>query len=348
MPVFVLAGEEDLEVYRRVDQLKSELVDPAWSSFNFARLENPSLLDIIDASCTLPFGSGARVVLVDRCELFTKKKRGADAEKLASEKQIKAQLEQFDAALASMPEHTYLIFACLHNFDSTLRLSKVVASHARIEEFPKERYWPGSHNPRLETWCQKEARRHGATIDDAAIAYLLDSTEANLRQLASEIAKAAIYLLPDTHITLETVCAVSAHHSHVFSLMEHWAVGAKKLALQDLEELLSRQSAMPIIAALHTTLSKWVQLKAMAAAEEARLNAGPGRQRREIPPADMARRLAPQLGMKPFPVEMDLKRIRKLGLDELVEKRQQLCHLEQLVKTGQMPDHQALTMLIVS
>ncbi|MCI0661401.1 MAG: hypothetical protein L0220_10035, partial [Acidobacteria bacterium] len=174
MPVVVLAGDEDFLLSRRVSELKAELVDSAWVSFNFQRIESPALPDVIDAAATLPFGPGKKMVLLDRCELFTKKKGKGGSEEKVSDKTMKLLLDDFDRALAAVAPDTHLVFACYHNFDSTLKVSKVVEKHAKIEAFPKERFFVGSHNPKLETWCQKEAKHFGVTIDEAAASYLLD------------------------------------------------------------------------------------------------------------------------------------------------------------------------------
>jgi hypothetical protein len=45
---------------------------------------------------------------------------------------------------------------------------------------------------------------------------------------------------------------------------------------------------------------------------------------------------------------MDLKRISRLDPDRLAAKRVQLCQLEYKVKTGQMPDHHALTIFLTT
>lgn len=349
MPVLLLAGDEDFLLSRRVGQLKAELVDPSWLSFNFQRLDVPGIREVVDAAATLPFGPGKRMVLLDRCDLFTKKKSkgGSDSEKL-TEKQMKALLDDFERSLAAVAAETYLVFACPYNFDATLRTSKVVEKHAEIEHFQKERFFVGSHNTRLETWCRKEAHRYGATVDDEAIAYLLDSTEADLRQVANEIEKAAIYLMPEKNISLATISQLSPHHSHVFSLLDHWAYGRRQKALESLNELLSRQSGIPIIAALQTTLSKWVNLKAAVDKLNSGLPSGPGLKRREVSLGEASRKVAAEFGLKPFVVEMDLKRTAAFTSAQLAERKVKLTRLEHMVKTGQMSDVHALTIFISS
>lgn len=351
MPVIVVAGEEEFEVSRKVADYKAKLLDPQWAQFNFLRLDSSDLTEITDAAATLPFGMGNKVILIDRCELFTKKRgKEKDSKKEeASSTSKDKQIEQFGKALAAVASNTYVIFSCPYNFDSTLKTSKAVKPVCTLEEFPKEKYYSGSENPRLNTWCQKEAKRFSATIDDAAIYYLLDSFEADLRSVSAEIQKAAVSILPATHITHATVVALCPHHSHVFTLAEEWISGKTGQALVSCQEILSRQSAMPVIALLQTFLSKWIHMRALVDNINSTLPGGPGLNRRELPMGELAKRVANELNQRStFIVERDLRNIAKHSLDSLVSKRERLTELEYLVKTGQMPESSALESFIAS
>jgi len=361
MPVLVLAGDEDFELSRRLEELKNKLLDPAWVTVNFQRLENPSLADVMDAALTVPFGPGNRLVLIDRCELFTKKragrggtandsapKAGKSKTKESKSKDAKSkgkdsfEPEDVEQTLSKVGSNTYLVFACPYNFDATLKISKSVSKIAKIENFPKEKYWPGSQNAKLQTWCQKEAHRFNATIEDKAVQYLLDSTEASLRQISSEIQKAAVAALPDTHITYNLIVELSPSHSNIFALAERWLVGDAKGASEDLVEILTQQSAIPVIAALQTLLAKWIRMKVFADNFNSELPSAPGIKRREIAVPELARMVAGELKLVPFVVERDLRKLVRIPTSRLVDCRKQLTHLEDLLKTGQIPERHAL------
>jgi DNA polymerase III subunit delta len=349
VPVLVLAGDEEFELSRRVIELRKTLLDPSWASMNFLRLENPPLSSIIENAYALPFGPGNKVILIDRCELFTKKKSkgAADDDAPTTAKGKTTELDRFDEALAGVASSTYLIFACPHNFDSTLKTSKVISKHAKMESFTKEKYWSGSRNPKLETWLNKEAKRFGATIDNDAIYYLLEGLEGDLRQTSSEIQKAAVRILPATHIKLATVVEMSPHHSHVFALAESWVTGQGKEALASVRELLSRQSAIPILAAMQTMIGKWLFMKALCEKLNSELPSGPGLNRRELPFPEMVKRVSAELKAHTLVVEKDLKRIAKVPLETLIAKRVELTRLEDLIKTGQIPEQHALDLFLV-
>jgi DNA polymerase-3 subunit delta len=356
LPVLILAGDEDFEISRKVQALREKLIDPAWASVNFMRLDNPNIQQICDAAAQLPFGPGNKVILIERCDLFTKKRsKGGGEEDAAPAKSAKKEaakdknsgLELFEAALDSVAENTYLLFSCPYNFDSSLKTSKAVPKSVGIEKFEKERYYVGSKNPKLDTWCRKEARRFGATIDDAAATYLLDGLEADLRSVSSELQKASVYILPKTHITIEAVQELTPFHSHVFVLADKWISGKTSEAYDSLRELLSRQSGMPIIAMLQTMLSKWVYMKMLCEKYNQETPHAPGG-KRELPLSELVKRVSVQVKSHPMVVESDLKRISKETSASLIRKKVELTRMEHLVKTGQLPESHALELLIAS
>lgn len=352
MPVLLFAGEEDFLLARRVNELREELVLPAFAAFNFVRLENPPVEEIIDIAGGLPFGPSNKMILIERCELFHKKRSGQAQEPSAKKAKEAAKdlSSEFEQALASVADNTYLVFACPYNFDKTLKLSKAIEKHAKLVEFPKQKYYVGSRNPQLETWCRKEAHSFGTTISDDAIHYLLESTEANLRYVSKEIEKAATYILPNKQITLAHVQELASHTSHIFAFIDQWASNQPLLALRSLNELTARQSAMPLIATMQTTLSRWIELKIEAEKIIAKQPVSPGMARRAnaISTQELAKKIAWETKSQPFLIEKDLARISGLSLEWLMEKRIKLCELENAIKTGQMPDSHALALLIAS
>ncbi len=351
MPVLLFAGEEDFLLARRVNELKAELVDPAYAAFNYVRLENPPVEEIIDMAGSLPFGPSNKLILIERCELFHKKRAASGKEAEPSKKSAAKDLStEFEQALSQVADNTYFLFVCPYNFDKTLKLSKAIEKHAKLVDFPKQKYYVGSRNPQLETWCRKEAHAFGATIADDAIHYLLESTEANLRYVSKEIEKAATYILPGKQITLAHVTELASHTSHIFAFIDQWASNQPALALKSLNELTAKQSAMPLIATMQTTLSRWIELKIEAEKIIAKQPVSPGMARRSnmVSTPELAKKIAWETKSQPFLIEKDLARISGLTLEWLMEKRIKLCELENAIKTGQMPDNHALALLIAS
>jgi len=344
-PVVVLAGDEDFELYRRLVKLKDSLLDPQWASFNYLKIETPSITDVLDNALSVPFGPGNKVIVFDKCDFFTRKSSGKGKDKGdISQKQM----DTLDSSLGSVAPNTHLIFACPYNFDSNLKLSKIMLKHAKPEEFPKAKFYVGSKNANLETWVRKEAKAKGATIDDDAVTYLLDGTEANLRQIYQELDKAATFIMPKTHITYAVVEELSPHHSHVFTLLDHWLEGRASAALDSANELLSRQPTLKIIATLQTFLARWIEMKCICDQANAKLPFAPGVQRRELPFPDLLKKVAAEMKTQPFLIEKDLKRLRNHSSQRLILKRRQLTHFEFLVKSGRLNDKNALELFLAS
>ena len=97
--------------------------------------------------------------------------------------------------------------------------------------------------------------------------------------------------MPDKHITYDVVTKLSSHMSNVFAVIDFWLADKKEEALNALNELLSKQPGIPTIAALHTMLSKLIEIKATADKIESHVPPGPGINRREIPLPDLVRKV---------------------------------------------------------
>ena len=353
MPVILLAGEEEYGLYKRLAELKNTLLAPAWQSVNLLKLNKPTFKSLNEAANTVVFGQGNRIVLVDNCDWFTKKRAKSDADNdenptiSKSNKANKAvELDNLEMALSSIADNIYLIFVCPYNFDATLKISKQISKYAQIEEFVKEKYFPGSRNPKLEIFCRKEAKKHNATIDDTAIEYLLLSTDGNQRLLANEIEKVSLTVLPQTKITYNAVKELCSAQGHIFQFIDLWLNGKNIEALNNLEYLLSHQNAMPIIATLQTMLSKWIKVKSLY--EEYTIeqrNANPNKTPLH---SEIIKQIASDLKQMSFSVEKDWRRLQKFTAERLVDKRLQLTRLEYAVKTGQIPADHALTMFVAN
>ena len=109
MPVIVLAGEEDFQLYRRLDEFKADLLDPAWASFNYSRLDNPSAQEVTEQAASLPFGPGNKLIIIDRCDWFAKKRASSSSsskEESSSKKAAKGKdsvnEDTLDSSLSSL------------------------------------------------------------------------------------------------------------------------------------------------------------------------------------------------------------------------------------------------------
>jgi DNA polymerase III delta subunit len=164
-----------------------------------------------------------------------------------------------------------------------------------------------------------------------------------------EIEKAAVYILPEKRISLEIISQLSPHFSNVFALLDHWIKREPEMVLSGIKEVLSKQqSAIPVFAVIQTTLSKWLMIKAASERVIASLPAGRGIQKRDIPIADMVKRLQSDIKINPWVLKMDLERVHKVNLEYLVEKKKELTKLENSVKTGMLPDVHALTIFFTT
>lgn len=349
MPLIVLAGEEEFLIAEELQNLKDKLLDPAWASFNYSRLLDPTIKDLADAAASIPFGPGNKLIVMERCGLFTKKRGDKDPEEEVAKKSTKnlnKTYEDLEAALSAIHPNTYVVLACVANFDSSLKVSKIVEKYAEKRNFAKIKFYLGSPNKELLNWANRRAAKLAVEVEDEAVFYLAESSDCDLRQIAGELEKAAIFVLPQKKISLATISQLSPHQSNVFALLDNWAASDRESVLKNIQEVLARQSVIPTLAALQMTLGRWLDLKLKVESIQASLPAAQGA-KRELSTSDLAGRIA-QHPAERFVVELNLKKIRHLSLEKLVKTKQELNRLEPLVKTGQMRGDHAISVLFTN
>ena len=153
-------------------------------------------------------------------------------------------------------------------------------------------------------------------------------------------------MLPKTHITYDAVLQLSPHQSHVFEFADRWINNQLSEALISLAELISQQSAIPILATVQTMLSKWIKMKILCdelneSLSESKVS------RKEIALSELAKHVSSELKLMPFSVEKDLRRLIKHTSKSLIAKKLELSRLEFLLKTGQIRDKHALELFVL-
>ncbi|MCP9810280.1 DNA polymerase III subunit delta, partial [Cyanobium sp. HWJ4-Hawea] len=113
MPIHLYWGDDEAARQRAVDGLIAQLVDPAWSSINLSRLDGNDAGQAAQALGevrTPPFGSGARVVVLQRSPFCN---------------QCPTELaEQWEANLELVAEQCHLVLVNPGKPDARLRTTK--------------------------------------------------------------------------------------------------------------------------------------------------------------------------------------------------------------------------------
>ena len=304
------------------------------------------LMTLTSTCNTIPFLADQRLVIL---EGLPKRRRGEEASAVTAEsketpaKSGKAKKSKkgsknrsesragFEKGLVEyiphLPETTVLIVLVDEELTSSSPLLKVAVEHGRVMQctLPK--------GAALETWISKRAAGLGVKITAEAAALLANFIGNQLRLLANELDKLAMYVGPSATITAEDVRQLSAQvqEARIFDLTDALAQRNRKQALDLLHDLLA--DGEPPLRLISTITS---QVRSLLLVKEL---AGEGLRIPQIVSAT---------GMAPFVAEKALRQVGKFSPSQLEGIYRQLLATDADLKRSRMTPDMALDLLVVN
>jgi len=237
----------------------------------------------------------------------------------------------FEKALAEyiplLPDTTVLVVLVDEVLDASNPLLKAAKTHGTAiyySSLPK--------GAALESWIGKRAKSIGVTIRPDAAAMLANFIGSQLRLLANELDKLAMYAGGSAVITVDDVRELSAQvqEARVFDLTDALAQRNRKQALDILHDLLADGEApLRLISTITSQvrsllLVKELSQKSMRAAE-----------------------IASTAGLSPFVAEKALRQVGKFTVSQLENSYRQLLATDAALKRSRMTPEMALDLLVV-
>ncbi len=262
MPIHLFWGDDDAARNRAIEALTLKLVDPAWASINLSRLDgtDPSQAgQALAEARTPPFGSGARVVILQRSPFCN---------------QCPAELaDQLESSLELLPESCHLLLVNPAKPDARLRTTKslqklVKAGQAFEASFALPAIWDGAGQVEL---VQRTAQSLGLKLEPAASAALAEAIGSDSARLSSELEKLALYMGSENPgqgpaksqtptITAAAVAAlVGSHATNSLAVGDALLAGKAADAIALVDALLeANEPALRIVAALSSQIRGWL------------------------------------------------------------------------------------------
>ena len=307
-PVYLLYGEEEyLKEYYR-NRLKHALI-PEEDSMNLHvwRGKDTDLQQLKDQAMTLPFFAAHRLIIAEDTGLF---KRGGD---------------EVAAFLPELPEETILLFVEKET-DARCRLYKETRKVGAILELKQQK------EEALQNWILRRLTSSGKRIQRSAMALLLERTGNDMMVISNELGKLIDYTEGREDILLEDVQAVITvqAEAEVFELAALINSGQKAKALRQYEKLLSaRESPVRILAVLSSQYARLLRIRELR------------EQGMDVPS------ISEKLGMKSFAVRKNLGQSSGYTSRELEMILEEMIRADEMIKTGRIPDRDALELVIM-
>jgi len=185
MPIHLFWGDDEAARNRAVEALIDARLDPSWAAINLSRLDGndpAQAAQALEEARTPPFGSGARVVVLQRSPFCN---------------QCPAELAaQLDANLALINPDCHLLLVSSGKPDARLRTTKalqqlVKEGLASEQSFALPPIWDGAGQVQLVT---RTATDLGLTLEPAAAEALAEAIGSDSARLPSELEKLSLYV----------------------------------------------------------------------------------------------------------------------------------------------------------
>ncbi|HTI14488.1 MAG TPA: DNA polymerase III subunit delta [Dictyobacter sp.] len=293
---------------------------------------------IIMNSNTFPFLSEQRLIVVDG---LPKKRRGesSSTEETAKSSKTGKRKRSSKAAgggragfekdlaenIAVMPESTILLLIVEEALESSNVLLKAAEQHGKVIQstLPK--------GAALDKWIANRARTMNVKIASDATSLLANFIGNNLRLLANELDKLAMYVGPGATITSEDVRLLSAQvqEARVFDLTDALAQRNRRQALNILHDLLS--DGEPPIRLISTIT---MQVRNLLLVKELAQKGMRGPQ------------VASTLGIAPFVASKAMGQVGNFTAAQLENTYRQLLATDAALKRSRMTPEMALDLLV--
>ena len=303
MAVYFFYGEEDFNIEKEIEKLKKGL-DKNFLEMSFKTYSNPKVADLIAILRSQPMMFGKMLIIINCLDYFSK---------TFEDKEIK----QIAEALENNNENLDIVFTAQlprgegKKLDSRKKFFKTLAKY-NAKEFPTI---PTYKVAELEDWIKKQGKSKGIKFEADALTAIISQIGNNLRQIDVELDKLRLFAYPKDIISAPMVREICISNEDLFAFSDFLMENQKDKALLEYRKLLEKRYPLEILSTLQTMLRRWIILKAKA---------------QECSSFELAK----LTGMHEYVVKLNLQKLKKTNLKNLVRLKQNLTEAEFRIKSG--------------
>ena len=251
MGIYFYWGEDSFAIVQAVKNLKQKTLDPMWESFNFDKFspdQNDAVIQALNQAMTPPFGTGNRLVWL--------------AETTLTQRCPEEILSELDRTFSALPDTTTLLLTSCTKPDGRLKSTKLIQTHATIEEFSLIPPWK---TELISKQVQRVAQELDLKLTSKAIDYITEAVGNDTRQLYSELEKLKVFAGQSKKPLDETAIAplITASTQSSLQLLAAIRQGKTAEALELVSDLLRQNE--PILRIVSTLVGQfrlrlWIKL----------------------------------------------------------------------------------------
>lgn len=323
--IYLLYGDDDFTIDEALISLRSEVGLPDVRDVNTAAFDASVSRAELTATCdTVPFLADKRLVIVrGLISRFERRRPARSRPKTDAATAGLGEWEGFSEYLERVPETTDLVFV-----DGVLAASnpllKAVQPHANARRFSRP-------NPtELRQWIRSRVASIGADIESDAVDKLAQTIGGDLRVVAGELEKLALYR-SGAAIRREDVLDMVSYtrDANIFATVDAILEGRFAAAAKMVHLILGSGGSPGYLLAM---LSRQVRLLILAKDLGARRVPAPERGKR--------------LGLSGFPLRKTMEQERKFRPEQLVQVHRRLLEADLRIKSSSLDEDVALDLLV--
>lgn len=179
MPIYVYWGEDDFALEKAVANLRSSILSPLWTSFNYTTFtpdQSDATIQGLNQAMTPPFGDGGRLVWLVNTTVCQQ-----------CPDNVLAELQR---TLAAIPEASVLLLTSRNKPDERLKSTKLLKQFAFFQEFPLIPPWK---TELLVQAVKQAAESVGVKLTPISAEMLAEAVGNDTRLLYNELEKIRLY-----------------------------------------------------------------------------------------------------------------------------------------------------------
>lgn len=307
MAVYFFYGEEDYNIEQEIGKLKKGL-DKNFLEMSFKTYDNPKFPDLISILRSQPMMFGKMLIVINCLDYFSKS---------FEDKEIK----EIENALEGNNENLDIVFVAQlprnegKKLDSRKKFFKLLKKFNSME-CP---LIPTYKTAELEGWIIKQGKAKGIKFEKDALTAIIAQIGNNLRQIDGELDKLKLFAYPNDTVTVPMVREICISNEDLFAFSDFLMENQKDRALLEYRKLLDTRYPLEILSTLQTMLRRWIILKAKS---------------HSATPMELSR----MTGMHEYVVKLNLQKLKKTNLKDLVRLKENLTNAEYRIKSGLASD----------
>lgn len=309
MAVYFYYGDEDYNIELELEKMSSKL-NPDFKSMSLQTLDNPDFSTLISVLRTTPMMFGDMLIIINSDAYFAANKNFFDD----------SELGEIEEALKNNPETLNIVFVLKlprdenKKPDSRRKLYKILSKY-NVKEFSTFKTYKTAE---IAGWIKTQAKAKDISLNDDAVALLIEQIGNNLREFNTELDKLKLIAYPEKKVTRKMVEEICISNEDLFGFADLIMKGERDRALLEFHKLLDKKHPLEILSAVQTMLKKWIILKTKS--------------------SHSTTELSKLTGQHEFVVKQTLQKLKNTKTADLVRLKENLYEAEYKIKSAESID----------